>query len=89
MLHRDKAYQDQGIQNIRVFPNPTYGSISITGIQNAISLEVYNVLGARIMSRNLTSAQDRLDVSNLRSGVYMFRFTDSDDLSVVKKVVKR
>ncbi|MCW5519138.1 T9SS type A sorting domain-containing protein [Aureitalea sp. L0-47] len=74
---------------IRVYPNPTNGSVTISGNLRATNLEVYNVLGARVMQLKLSSEQTQLDISDLPSGVYMFRLTSTDGSSVVKKVIKR
>jgi hypothetical protein len=76
-------------KSLRVFPNPTSGNITIAGIESGTALEVYNVLGARILQRQLSSGQTQMDISTLPSGVYMFRLTDADGSSVVKKVIKR
>ena len=80
---------EQQTQRLRVFPNPTSGLVTIAGNFGTTSLEVYNVLGAMVMQRELNAEETQMDISNLPSGVYMFRMTGTDGSSVVKKVIKR
>jgi hypothetical protein len=75
--------------DIELFPNPTNGMLRITGAYSINAIEVYNVLGSKVFEQNFTSKQAELDISNLQSGVYMFRIVSSDGNSVVKKVIKR
>ncbi|MBT8262856.1 MAG: T9SS type A sorting domain-containing protein [Bacteroidia bacterium] len=74
---------------LQVFPNPTDGIIRITESKGIKSVEVFNVLGAKVLQQNINSNQVQMDISSLRSGLYMFRIESSDGTSVVKKVIKR
>lgn len=80
---------DNDLDGLRIYPNPASNTITIAGYLNAAELEVYNVLGARVVQRKLAAGQSQLDISNLPSGVYMFRLQGTDGSSTVKKVVKR
>ena len=88
-LVNSTSIMKQEEDRVRVFPNPTNGVVTIMGKLNGTTLQVYNVLGAQVMQRELSSEQNLLDISDLPSGVYMFRITTANGSSVVKKVIKR
>ena len=75
--------------DLQLFPNPTDGVVRITGTQDIQSVEVFNVLGAKVLQQNINSNRAQLDISQLRSGIYMFRVESADGNSVVKKVIRR
>jgi hypothetical protein len=80
---------DTDLNSLQVFPNPTNGQLTITANNNIKEVEVYNVLGAKVYSQRVNATQATIDISSLNSGVYMFRITNSEGNSVVKKVIKR
>ncbi|MEO8761694.1 MAG: T9SS type A sorting domain-containing protein [Bacteroidia bacterium] len=63
---------------IIVYPNPNSGSFNInyTGIGKQLTIEVYNMLGALITSKQATIDNSQLltEITNLNEGVYMLRF---------------
>ncbi len=80
---------DQVKNDLQLFPNPTYGMVRIKGAQPVNAIEVFNVLGAKVLEQSYSSNRADLDISNLPSGIYMFRISNTDGSSVVKKVIKR
>jgi len=65
-------------EQIQVFPNPTTGQISWTGLEGeALTLRVFNALGQQVAEQN--SAINSADLSTLPSGVYHLQFLSSDN----------
>ena len=62
------------INNISIYPNPTNNYLFIKGNINPISISIYNLLGAEVISKSNT---DKIDVSELSNGVYIIRISDS------------
>lgn len=86
---RDLAFGN----GISLTPNPTSGYLHLTvnGVQNNISIKVYDVLGNEVMSYQAnelpTGVYNKdLDLNALPGGTYLVRI-DSGDQSAVKKVV--
>lgn len=78
------------LQDLQIFPNPTRGNVTITNPTIIQAIEVYNVLGKRII--NNTSINDSkfiLNLENLPSGVYLVVVTDTSQNQITKKVVKQ
>ncbi|MBO6118509.1 MAG: T9SS type A sorting domain-containing protein [Bacteroidales bacterium] len=60
--------------NINIFPNPTENRVCIT-IPRPMSVIVSNTEGRELFRKNLNT-KDTLDLTNLKSGVYILTFSD-------------
>jgi len=58
---------------VTIYPNPTDNYLFIEGNKNPISISIYNLLGAEVISKSNT---DKIDVSELSNGVYIIRISD-------------
>jgi Endonuclease I/Secretion system C-terminal sorting domain len=71
---------------VAIYPNPSNGEITISGLDSEYSVEVYNSLGSKIyISKFVGNNQIQTSWS---SGIYFAKIT-SDSKSVVKKIVVR
>ena len=74
--------------SVKVFPSPTDGALHIYG-KNMRSIEVYNLLGKKILSQKheeITNLID-LDLNKEKSGVYFLKI-ETDKGWVSKKVIR-
>jgi hypothetical protein len=71
-----------------VYPNPvTNGYVTISSPSNGEkNIAVYDILGKQVMNTTITS--DRLNVSQLNSGVYMLNISENGISSTKKLVIK-
>ena len=71
-----------------LYPNPTNtGSVNITSVNaSPIAVAVFDVLGKQV--KNKTISNNRLDVSNLKAGVYLLRLTQDNATSTKKLVIR-
>ena len=69
-----------------IYPNPTNtGNVTITSTNNDVmDVQVFDVLGKQVINQRLTN--NNLDVSNLRSGLYIVKI-NQNNASVTKKLV--
>lgn len=56
-----------------VYPNPTFGVVNLKADVQFESIQVFNALGQEILKTKLNSNTEKLDVSSLKSGVYILR----------------
>ncbi|MCD6013058.1 MAG: Secretion system C-terminal sorting domain [Flavipsychrobacter sp.] len=63
--------------NIKAYPNPTNGIITISGTTNGDLITVYTLSGRLVSSTHATGAQQSLDISERASGNYIIRVSDS------------
>ena len=71
-------------EEILVYPNPTDGLINIEG-KNINMIELYDHLGRKLISQ--IGSDPKLDISNLKAGVYLLRFRTLNGISS-QKVIK-
>ena len=58
-----------------IFPNPTNNQITIKGeFDNNESITIYNMLGQKVIEKQIISNEERVDVSRLSNGVYFIYF---------------
>ena len=74
---------------VSVFPNPTYGEINISLETTLKSVEVLNIIGQKVMSRDASANQMTISAESLTSGVYFVKTTDVDGKSSITKVIKK
>lgn len=62
-----------------IYPNPAYDMITVKSNSRYLNnLDVYDVLGSRLKSLKINSVDNYiLDISELKSGIYFVRITDS------------
>jgi hypothetical protein len=81
---------DESIQNIDVYPNPTTGELTITNYELRITnVEIFDVYGRKVFATAnlLPQTANQIDISNLSAGVYLITI-HTDKGIVHKKVVK-
>ena len=71
-----------------IYPNPvTNGYVNISSPSNGEkNIAVYDILGKQVMNTTITS--DRLNVSQLNSGIYMLNISENGISSTKKLVIK-
>ncbi|HTB06314.1 MAG TPA: T9SS type A sorting domain-containing protein [Bacteroidia bacterium] len=75
---------------IVVYPNPASNSLYIqnnTGSTGALYADIYNVLGQKVASFEITNSNTTLPLDGLKTGDYFIRLNNSN-MNVVKKFVK-
>lgn len=71
---------------IDVYPNPTADFIKITSQEKIENIEIFSVLDSRIYQTK--NYKEKLDVSNLKKGVYLLKITSTNKEVVTKKIIK-
>ena len=61
------------VLEVNIYPNPTDDYLFIEGNKNPISISIYNLLGAEVISKRNTH---KINVSELSNGVYIIRISD-------------
>lgn len=78
------------LNDFKISPNPAKSKVTISlpnGATN-VKLDVFDVLGKKVMSKNLSSLNSTFDVSKWNSGIYLMRIT-SDNGTQTKRFVKQ
>ena len=72
--------------SVSVVPNPSKGLVTISASDN-VSIIVYNIIGEVVYSNNEITKTHVLDLTQNERGVYMVKITDSNNTTVVKRIV--
>ena len=92
ILVKSSASVGESHQNMRLYPNPAEGyvNVAVSTMKDAL-IEVYNVLGERVLMEQV-DAQDsmghRLDISSLKSGLYLVKVSFEGQTTTCNLIVK-
>lgn len=77
------------LATVKLFPNPVneQNNIYINTQQN-LDVEIYDVLGKRIISKSITSRDQSINISNLTKGIYLVKMSNGKD-STTKKLIRQ
>ncbi|MBN8694068.1 MAG: T9SS type A sorting domain-containing protein [Bacteroidetes bacterium] len=75
---------------INLFPNPTQGDVTIivSNVTEGMKLEVYDAVGKRIMIKSLNENRTTLSLSELESGIYVYKIYNVNGAVKVGKLIK-
>lgn len=74
---------------IAIYPIPTTGSVTISGISLGQVIELYNHLGQNLSSTIADNTIMQFDISNYPNGIYLIRIVNKDGSVVTeKKIIK-
>lgn len=79
---------DLDISALRVFPNPTNSFVNITYKESIDDIEVYTMLGQRVIYQSVNTTDAQVDLSHLSSGTYMIKISLGDSSQLVKVIKK-
>jgi hypothetical protein len=76
--------------NVLISPNPTNGllNINFNTIPHNTKIEVYNSIGALVLTETMSNKNNTINVSELSSGIYYMKVLEENNVVAVKKVVK-
>ncbi len=78
---------EQG-SDLTVYPNPTTENWNISGNWNDqdVEIEVFSVLGEKILSKSYKNVKDVISISSLKfdSGMYLMNIKSNDQMNIVK-----
>ena len=79
---------DEDGQTLKIAPNPTDGTVFVTGAGLRF-VEVYNTVGQSVIEQVAESETVSIDMRGWPAGIYVVRVVDCDGNSCVRKVVKQ
>jgi hypothetical protein len=77
-------------ENVLISPNPTNGllNISFNTLPQNTKIELYNSIGALVLTKEMSNKNNTINVSELSSGIYFMKVLEENNLVAVKKVVR-
>lgn len=84
--------KEQQFSNVAVYPNPTKGTVNIQFSEiypGETALNLYDIQGRRILSKNTQSLNEILNIDNLSEGVYLLSIENGNNKAVKKIVLNK
>jgi hypothetical protein len=69
---------------LQVVPNPTKEKIVLKGLQGSATGAIYNLLGQKVLSIDVSSAQEIIDVAALNAGTYLLKLHNGQSTLFIK-----
>jgi hypothetical protein len=79
--------ESQSNSRLNVWPNPTAKQLNINNVDGPSFIQVYDVIGRRVLSQQGYSSFVELDLSNLLPGTYFIQI-EEQNLSSTFKIIK-
>jgi hypothetical protein len=77
---------------ISIYPNPSFGFVKIiltTQFVNNSSIAIYDALGKLILTQELGSEINTLNISELKNGMYTYKVLNNSNVVKIGKIVKQ
>lgn len=75
---------------LTIYPNPTNGLITIEGLNpaSAYTISILNSVGKQVLYREITRANEKLDMTDMPSGLYFIQVQNKSGLATSYKINK-
>jgi len=76
-------------ESISIYPNPStdYIKVDLPNNMQKTIVTVFNVLGQKVLTQRVSATNNTIEVSALKNGIYLLKFTNGD-VSKILKLVK-
>ncbi|PVW14295.1 T9SS type A sorting domain-containing protein [Marixanthomonas spongiae] len=86
-VNTDLGSEDEAFQALSVYPNPTSGTLFIASGSVIEKVEVYDILGRKVVRQTSTAQKMEINTETWSSGLYVV-FITSGGNTVSKKIIK-
>lgn len=88
LVHIAPTAIDEDFADLTIAPNPTDGMVLVKG-ENLKQVEVYNIVGQSVMTKNAEGNAVTIDMSGLSLGLYFVHVMDQNGSCRVSKLLKQ
>lgn len=77
--------------SLRTFPNPVLNNLTIENIntKEITKIELYNIIGKRVLSIENPNEKEILNLSTFNNGVYILKLTDKNSNNFIQNILKK
>ncbi len=81
----NSIFLEDGIQ---MYPNPTTGILNLINVENS-SIDIYNILGATVLTIKSANSIEQIDLSNYSNGTYIIKVKTENSVVTEKIVLEK
>lgn len=87
-FYNDPPPPEKIIEDFKVYPNPTkeFVNVNFNSAYQNVTLELYNMQGARIKTYSFSTPFNSIDVDFLSNGIYLFKLINDNSAKSIKVV---
>jgi len=75
---------------IKLYPNPAKTTISIDGIEQGNAIEIYDMPGKLLFTKDAENTNETIDVSQFADGIYLAKIvTVNQEIQIIKFIIKK
>lgn len=74
------------LKNFTAYPNPVRDILNLSHVEAISTVEVFNLLGQKMLVKSIEATQGQLDMSSLSSGSYLVKVTSGNETKTIKVV---
>ncbi len=75
-------------RSVTIFPNPSYGELTIKDAESGSVIQIYNLQGQIVYCGRILSISENISLANLRPGSYFLQITDMSGSRVNKTITR-
>ncbi|MBA3723221.1 MAG: Ig-like domain-containing protein [Parachlamydiaceae bacterium] len=83
------SVKENAIQNLSIHPNPADDFVILEGIGNNSQIELFDILGKKIVSQLISANETKIDISGFSQGIYFFKITENHATVSCGKLIKK
>jgi predicted extracellular nuclease len=82
------SIDSNSVNKTHFYPNPLTGNSLKVKTSKSLKVEIFNVLGKRVLFDNVNSDKRNVDVSSLKRGIYIIKLSNQNE-AVTKKLIRQ
>lgn len=86
-VYNDVNYLNASNNNVSIYPNPAENNLYIRSNTTFNKVAIHNVVGTQI--KEFSNVLQSINVSDLKTGVYIIRLTDTNGKTVASRFIKK
>ncbi|MEH6408159.1 MAG: PQQ-dependent sugar dehydrogenase [Leeuwenhoekiella sp.] len=87
IIEKNLSVEAASLEKIKIYPNPAKSAIHIISSTEGGSILIYNILGKLIIDKKINQNEQEIDVSGLKSGLYMVKIASGKNKISTQKLI--
>jgi hypothetical protein len=72
------------IEGFSYYPNPTTSTLNLSSVESIENVEIYNMLGQKVIDQNVNATTSEINVSELSTGTYLMKVSVNGQTGIYK-----
>lgn len=75
------------VNSIKIYPNPAKEYIILSALENDLQVEIYDMLGKKILQTQTLAFQTKINIDSISKGVYLVKISNSKSQYLIQKII--